>query len=379
MSVLPDIPAVSAGQIASAVPPMPSCIAEVTPAWLSWALSQKVPGAAVSKVDVVNIFDGTSSRIRLRIERNVTAINAGIPEHLCLKANWTEHAEFTLGMGIWANEAKFYHYLRSEVDVSAPRGYYGGFDQATGQGIILMEDLVMRDARFGSNGQPLSIEQAAAVLNDLSVLHARWWNSPELATMAWLPEAMAPATIDANIVNYQGGAAGLAALLAPAERAATLSASANDPVKMAAMIDHLVASETDSTAPRCVIHGDTHLGNSYYLPDGSMGWLDWQLARRGRPMREVNYFLGCALSIDDRRRAERDLINHYLDCLRARGIDHGMTPASAFNEYRRWPVWGFICWAVTGDHWQPVPVILETLRRFATAIDDLDTYAFLRQ
>lgn len=357
---------------------LPDNLAQITPQWLTSVLARRWPGARVTQVDTVNIFDGTSSRIRLRIERNQAAIDAGIPEHLCLKANWTEHADFTLGMGIWANEARFYHYLRPQVNVAAPRGYYGGFDDNSGQGIILMEDLVAENATFGSNANPLTVAQAAAVLDDLALLHARWWGAPELEHMTWLPRAQAPGTIDANIMNYQGGAAGMAKLVAVPERAATLSASANDMHKMAAMIDHLVAHETASRAPRCVIHGDTHLGNSYYLPDGTMGWLDWQLTRSGRPLREVNYFLGCALTTADRRRSEGDLIRHYLECLRARGVDHGLSFDAAWTEYRRWPVWGFICWAVTGDHWQPVPVILETMRRFAAAIDDLETYDFLK-
>jgi Ecdysteroid kinase-like family len=356
---------------------LPSSIEEVTPRWLSTVLAGNWPGAAVSAVEVVDIFDGTSSRIRLKIDRNETAVAAGIPQALCLKANWTEHADFTLGMGIWANEARFYHSLRPQLEMNAPRGFYGGHDLASGQGIILMEDLVAMQASFGSNGDALSIDQAAAVLDDLSVLHARWWDSPALEAMDWMPHSFGANTIDANCVNYQGGAAGFAKLLEPAERAATLSANANDPDRIAAMVEHLVQHESTSTAPRCVIHGDTHLGNSYYLPDGSMGWLDWQLVRRGRPMREVNYFLGCALTTADRRSAERQLITHYLECLRSKGVDPRMDTEAAWQEYRRWPVWGLIGWAVTGDDWQPVPVILETMRRFGAAIDDLETYKFL--
>jgi hypothetical protein len=353
---------------------IPKSINEVTPEWMSWALGQDNAGIKIQKVEVINVFEGTSSRIRVRIERNDAAIEAGIPEYLCVKANWTAHADFTLEAGLWAIEALFYQRIRPHIDMLAPKAYYSDYDSVRGQGIILMEDLVQRGAIFGSNVNTLSVDQLAATLEDFAALHARWWGNTELVNMDWLPLAQGKGTLDAEFVNFQGGAEGMAALLAPPERAATLSVHANDPQKIAKVVDALVQREAQSTAPRCLIHGDTHLGNSYWV-DGRMGWLDWQLVRRGRPIREVFYIIGCSLSIEDRRKHERDLLSHYLGALSAQGVNHGMSFDDAWLEYRHWPVWGLICWAVTQDGWQPKEVILETMCRFGSAIDDLETYS----
>ncbi|MFT4920204.1 MAG: hypothetical protein ACI8RU_002838 [Zhongshania aliphaticivorans] len=354
---------------------IPKNIKEVSPEWLSEVLApQHGAGIKIHDVEIVNVFEGTSSRIRVRIERNEAAIAAGIPEYLCVKANWTEHADFTMVAGLWAIEAMFYQRIRPHIDMLAPVAYYSDYDSVSGQGIILMEDLVQKNVTFGSNLNTLSVDQLMLALEDFAALHARWWGSEDLMKMDWLPLAQGEGTLDAEFVNFQGGAEGMARLLAPPERAATLSAQANDAEKIAKVVDALVQREASSTAPRCLIHGDTHLGNSYWV-DGRMAWLDWQLVRRGRPIREVFYVIGCSLSVEDRRKHERDLLKHYLSALNAHGVDHGMSFDDAWLEYRHWPVWGFICWAVTQDGWQPKEVILETMRRFGAAIDDLETYS----
>ena len=72
-----------------------------------------------------------------------------------------------------------------------------------------------------------------------------------------------------------------------------------------------------------MIHGDPHIGN-LFDDDGRTGFLDWGIINVGAPMRDVSYFLTMAMSIDDRRVHERDLLRHYLD-VRRRG---GRPPSS---------------------------------------------------
>jgi predicted unusual protein kinase regulating ubiquinone biosynthesis (AarF/ABC1/UbiB family) len=35
-----------------------------------------------------------------------------------------------------------------------------------------------------------------------------------------------------------------------------------------------------SRAPQTLLHGDPHIGNTYVLPDDTVGFLDWQMVRR---------------------------------------------------------------------------------------------------
>ncbi len=53
--------------------------------------------------------------------------------------------------------------------------------------------------------------------------------------------------------------------------------------------------ERVSREPITVLHGDPHPRNTYTLPDGRMGVLDWQLIRRGSWSHDVGYALIGAL------------------------------------------------------------------------------------
>src|SRR3546814_3619924 len=93
------------------------------------------------------------------------------------------------------------------------------------------------------------------------------------------------------------------------------------------------------TLARTLLHGDTHLGNIYLLPDGRAGLLDWQLVVRGHHMHDVNYIVTTALSIGDRRNHERDLLAYYLDRLKAHGVAAAPDFVESWTEYKRCLVW----------------------------------------
>ena len=58
---------------------------------------------------------------------------------------------------------------------------------------------------------------------------------------------------------------------------------------------------TLTEAPQTLLHGDPHIGNTYVLPDDTVGFLDWQMARSGNFALDLGYFLQGALTIEDRR------------------------------------------------------------------------------
>ena len=67
--------------------------------------------------------------------------------------------------------------------------------------------------------------------------------------------------------------------------------------------------------PGTLLHGDPHIGNTYVLPDDEVGFLDWQVLRRGSFSLDLGYFLQGAVEIEDRRRCESDLIDEYQSAL----------------------------------------------------------------
>ena len=66
-----------------------------------------------------------------------------------------------------------------------------------------------------------------------------------------------------------------------------------------------------------LLHGDAHIGNTYVLPGGDVGFLDWQVTRRGNWSQDVGYFLMGAMTEEDRRAHEFTLVDDYFGALDA--------------------------------------------------------------
>ncbi len=160
-----------------------------------------------------------------------------------------------------------------------------------------------------------------------------------------------------------------------AERAdANVPASVNEPERIVAAFWRL--AEISRDPPQCFIHSDAHLDNWYYRPDGSPGLMDWQSPRMGSYAWDVSYYLISALSIEDRRASERDLVRHYRDHLAAL-----VSPAPTFDEawlgYRQWNGYGLFVKIVNPDYFKPREINVAWMSRHVAATEDLDTFSAL--
>src|SRR3546814_18692261 len=75
----------------------------------------------------------------------------------------------------------------------------------------------------------------------------------------------------------------------------------DEPDRFIRLFDRLTAFEHAQTGPRCLVHGDSHQGNSYVRPNGERVWRAWQLVRKGRSWRDGTYFRRGALQIRRQR------------------------------------------------------------------------------
>jgi aminoglycoside phosphotransferase (APT) family kinase protein len=126
--------------------------------------------------------------------------------------------------------------------------------------------------------------------------------------------------------------------------------------------------------PYTLLHGDTHMGNTYLLPDGKAGLLDWQLMQRGRWSHDVTYTLMTALDSEFRRKHERELLAYYLEQLRAYGVDDAPDMKEAWLLYRQTAIWGFLIgWFCVPIENYGEEILHANLDRLATALEDLET------
>jgi aminoglycoside phosphotransferase (APT) family kinase protein len=145
----------------------------------------------------------------------------------------------------------------------------------------------------------------------------------------------------------------------------------DDPQRFVRAYKALNRFEQSQTGPRCIVHGDCHLGNSYLRANGERVWLDWQLVRKGRPWRDLTYFMIGSLTIEERRQSERALHKHYRDALVATGAQGVLDLDGIFEQYRRWIIYGQQAWIANMDEWGQNGLPMN--QRFFTAGEDLET------
>jgi hypothetical protein len=86
---------------------------------------------------------------------------------------------------------------------------------------------------------------------------------------------------------------------------------------------------------------------------------------------DVTYFMTCALSIEDRRANERDLLRHYLQVL-GTYCDHAPSFDEAWLEHRRQTMHGLAVAVPTPHEQMPEANTILYSYRFSQAADDLD-------
>lgn len=347
---------------------LPLCVEDVTAEWLGAALGQRFPGVAIERLEVSEILWGTGTKMMASVRYNGAGVEAGLPEQLCIKAGFGEHRE--LVKFCYQTEARFFAEVAPKLSMGLPRCFFAA--ENGDQGIVILEDLRSSKARICTVQQPLSRAEAESFLDDLAALHARWWNSDELADGADLGWPMRHDPLP----DEAWGGFGRGQLvpetwsdLMDLPRALAIPRACRDRMAVHEALQQL--RRFGSAGPSCLIHGDAHLGNMYLTADGRPGFLDWQTARRGHWAQDVTYFYISALDPLDRRAWERDLIAGYLAALSRHGVPDAPDEAGAWQAIRAHIVYGLFYWMVNPVEWQAEANNAAVAPRFAWAAVDL--------
>lgn len=218
-------------------------------------------------------------------------------------------------------EAGVYRDLRPWERAPAPRALAQGWDDRTGRGWLLLEDLGHLEA--GDQVAGATETQARATAAALARWHAAWWNDDALSNHRWLPSAADP------VVAGYGTIFDLTW-----ETCAERLGGVDDDIAAAVMEGRRwfdTAIEEFSSGPRTLVHGDARLDNVLFAPDHAV-LLDFQLAARGRGAYDLAFFCAGSLTTDDRRRLEPELLDIYRRTLADRGIDVALP--TLWRDYR---------------------------------------------
>lgn len=332
---------------------------EVSPEWMTAALAGSHPGVEVGRVDVLLRDDGTNRRARL----GLTYRRGEGPATVFVKAADPAHAKLNARTGGVFNEPRLF-LADVSLPLDHPKVHLALIDEANLDFLIVMEDVTRRGGEPRDATRPLTVEQAASGARGLARLHSRYWGE-RLAShpaLDWVEPFVAWKVMAAGI---DIGLRRAGDTIPP--EVARLTGDEIEGHHWARYIDSF------ASGPATLLHGDPHIGNTYVLPGNEVGFLDWQVVRRGDPALDLGYFLQGALTVPDRRAAERDLVEEYR---RALDLPGGERPTAddLWLRYQASVAHGLAIWLATAasDTWQRPEVSLALAQRYATAFVDLD-------
>jgi hypothetical protein len=337
---------------------VPAMLEQVlSPAWLSKALGERFPGVRVASVHLGPIVSRVSVNARFRVEYE-GKVPPGLPSHLCVKGYFadcsaTAAASRTAGVP----EAWFYSRLAASSGVRTLECFYADVDPVAQHGVVITGDVASEGATFLDALSPYSADQVAESLEQYAILHGRTWGS-DCIEEPWLQPRLEMTMAARGRPEITGNFEGPIGAGVPDD--------VRDPDLLLQAVQRL-AMQLHTPTPRCLLHGDAHVGNLYLDAGRRPCLLDWQLVQGGPWWLDIGYHLGCTLPPDVRRRTESDLLTHYLDRLRAEGV-HAPSPEDARRSIALGMVYGFFLWAITLKVAPPVTTAM--LARLGTAVSD---------
>lgn len=358
---------------------IPAALDEITPAWLTAALSARHPGVRVVGCEASGFFGHKPNKARVRLAYDAAHRIDGLPETLIVKGGFKrDDTSATLsGLDIGLElELLAYQELTEHLDARTPRCHFVQFDAERYDGIMLIEDLAPQGAVFMNGRSCLDYDEAAAFARAMAHLHAPWLGSAELGEGGRFgPDSrLAERTMRIQRQYFDrltDPEHWTSLMMQP--RGAALPRRLQDVARMDVARQRM--NEALRECPLAIVHGDEHLGNLYFDAQGNAGFIDW-CSRREAWVVSYAYFIVSTLDVLDRRDWERTLLQVYLEELRR--LD-ARTPGfeEAWRLYRQAVLFPCLAWINNSAKWQPEAVNTRNAQRGAWAVVDHDTLALL--
>lgn len=337
----------------------------LTDSWLSSVLGSDV------HVDAsVRIGDGlVGMNIRLTLDSDGSG-----PTSLIAKLPSPDPMSRATGIGLrnYEREVCFYLEIAPTVDIRVAHCHHAEWHAATGDFVLLMEDLAPAEQGNQINGCDRA--QARTAVLELARLHGPRWGDPALHDIEWLSRRTA---------DDSQQLAMLWAMFLPSfmdTYGRYLSADA------AAVIQRFgghIARWVDERAPaNTVTHGDYRLDNLMFAgPAGGaeIAAVDWQTPAHGLGVTDVSYFLGAGVLPPERRQIERGLVDEYAQALAGYGV--AIDSDEVWLQYRRdayaGVVMSVIASQIVGSNDRSEAMFAAMATRHAQHVLDLDSESLL--
>jgi len=293
-------------------PGIPASIDDVTPGWLAEVLRAGGTDVELAGVDARPVGTGQmadSFRLVIDYEKG-----QGPPTLVAKVPARGELSRAAGAAGGYRNEVRYYQEIADTVTVRTPACHHAAVTDDSSAFVLLLEDLA--PAEQGDQIGGCTLPQALLAVENLAGLHGPRWCDPSLYDIDWLSRADAEMAVFASLLLVDSTARfndRYASRLAP-EDADVFEAFA---ARSAAWL-------TGRPERFGLVHGDYRLDNLLFgtVAGGHpVAAVDWQTVAIGLPGRDLAYFCGNGLPIEDRRLHERDLVRAYHRALVDQGVE----------------------------------------------------------
>jgi len=355
--------------------PIPRHVDGISVELLDELISEMHPGASVVGFELLEAkglgkMVSTAGRLRLRLRYGPGS--PPLPEQAVVKMVLDEAA--VAGV-LYETEVMMHRNILPEMEIERPVCLAARYEPDSENFMLILEDLSVHGAFFPNVLEPsLKPERVAELLDLLAGIHARYWRSPRLeeekewlssfveglqfdwfneVTPSWIDDLVAESSYRQDVI----------------ERVGRSPTELWEGVKAVHAYQH-------QALPLTLQHGDTGAHNTYFLPDGRFGFLDWQLSVRAAWPHDVHYLVVTALSVKDRRLHEKALVERYLTRLSELGVSEIPSMEDAMREFGRSIIWGFtIGWLMAPERNYGMEIIGANIERLLAAAIDHDSFA----
>ena len=337
----------------------------LTDAWLSSVLNSDVCVRESHRIG-----DGlVGMNIRLELESD-----GSVPASLIAKMPSPDPTSRATGIALrnYEREVCFYLEIAPTVDIRVARCHHAEWHSATGDFVLLMEDLA--PAVQGNQITGCLPDQARTAVLELAKLHGPRWGDARLDGLEWLSRR---GTTDGEQLGM------LWSMFLPGFMSVYGIYLSPEATAVIERFGQRIVSWIGQRDPaNTVTHGDYRLDNLMFAgPAGGspVAAVDWQTPAHGRGITDVSYFLGAGVLPAQRREIERGLVDEYGQALADYGI--GVDGDQLWHQYRRdayaGVVMSVIASQIVGSNDRSEAMFAAMATRHAQHVLDLESEALL--
>ncbi|WP_322761966.1 phosphotransferase [Frankia sp. Cr2] len=283
---------------------IPTCIADITPAWLTAALGTTPAHVVDVHTERIGVGIGLMAdewRVTLTYDQPLPNQLASVVVKLAASAG--ENRAIAHERNLYESEVRFYRELAPQTRTRVPQCFHARKASDGADFVIVMEDLSalgMVDQLAG-----LSLVQAEQAVTALADLHASWWGKVSTPELDWIPSIVHP---------RMKMMADLWPQLWPVfvQRFGTDLPDGGEALGEEVLDRYWPFMQQLADEPWTILHIDYRCENLMFQRDGTgLVVLDWQSIGRGPGAYDLAYLLGGSLTAEVRAAHEEALVERY--------------------------------------------------------------------